>query len=462
MQFWRVRFDRGRGPLYLALADAIAAAIDAGDLRPGDRLPPQRQLAQGVGVDLTTVTRAYAEAHRRGYTDAAVGRGTFVRGDASASASPVRPTPPPDMSMNMPPLPASPSLREVLRQGLDAVLREADMAALMTYHLGAGSADDRAVGAEWLEPVLGTTEPARVLVCTGVQTALTALLTLLAKPGDVILTETLTYPRFRAAAMQFGLRLHAVEADEDGLLPDALDAACRALAPKAIYCTPTIHNPTTVTMPLARRRAIAAVAERHGLVVIEDDAYGMLPQTPLPAITTFAPGVGYYLGTLSKCLSPGLRIAYAIAPGRSEATRLEAAIRATSLMVPPLMAALVSRLIRQGEATALRDGVREEIRARQAIVREVLPPGSFRAHPDGPHLWLPLPAQWHRIALSAHLRTLGLAVAPSDAFSVVEPAPEAVRISVGAASSRAALHSALTAVAAVLVSDMPPALTDIV
>jgi DNA-binding transcriptional MocR family regulator len=481
IQFWRDRFDRRQGPLYLAIADTIGRAIDAREVLAGDRLPPQRQLATLLDVDLTTVTRGYAEARRRGLVDATVGRGTFIRDtgirDTGIRDTGIRDTgirgagwppfpagvsSPVDMSMNVPPQPHGLSLRDMVRDGLAALLRDADMATLMAYHLGSGSEWARGAGAEWLRPVLGEVDPWRTLVCTGAQCAITALLTLLARPGDTILTEPLTYQRLRAAAGHLGIRLSAVAADDDGMLPEALDDACRTLAPKAIYCIPTMHNPTTVTMPPARRQAVAEVVLRHRVALIEDDAYGRLPRRPVPAIATLVPELTYYLGTLSKCLSPGLRVAYVVVPGRPEATRLETAMRATSLMTTPLMVRLVTGWIGQGAAEALCDGIRHEITARQAIARELLPADGFAAHPEGPHVWLTLPARWHRMAFSAHVRGLGLAVAPSDAFAVAEPPPNAVRIALGAAESQAALRAALQSVKAALAAEAPPELVDIV
>ena len=451
MQFWRPRVDRTHGPLYLALADAIGGAIAAGELTQGMRLPPQRALAKLLEMDPTTVTRGYAEARRRGLVDATVGRGTFVLGGQAAAARPAALV---DLSMNMPPLPASPSLRQMLQDGLAALMRGADLHALMTYHLGAGSPADREAGAAWLRPLLGEVDPGRVLVCSGAQCALSALISLLSRPGDVMLTEPLTYPRFRSAAAQGGVRLHAVAADAEGLLPDALAAACRALRPKALYCVPTLQNPTTVTMPQARRCAVAEVARRHGVTVIEDDAYGALPSVPVRALATFAPELTFYVGTLAKCLSPGLRIAYVAAPPAA-AARLEAVLRATSMMPPPLMAALVTLWVRQGTAAALREGVRREIAARQSIARAMLPEGSFAAGESGPHLWLTLPPAWHRIAFGAHVRALGLAVAVADAFAVGETTPNAVRIGLGAASGQSALRTALAAVSAALRAEAP-------
>jgi DNA-binding transcriptional MocR family regulator len=460
MQFWRVRVDPAQRPRYRAIADAIAGAIETGALRAGDRLPPQRALAAALGLDLTTVTRGYAEVRRRGLLDATVGRGSFV---SRGGWAPPPGSPPPvvDLSMNLPPQPLDPPLLALLRDGLDALLRQADSAALMTYHPAGGAPHDREAGAAWLQPVLGMMDPPRTLACTGAQCALTALLTLLAQPGDRILVEPLAYPPLRALAAQLRLRLRPVATDADGLLPDALDAACRDGA-AAICLTPTMQNPTTATMPPARREAVAAVALRHRVPIIEDDAYGRLPRVPLPALARFAPAATWYVATLSKCLSPGLRIAYVVAPDAAEAARLEAAVRATSLMPPPLMLGLVSGWIRQGTAAALCEGVRREIAARQEMARAMLPAAAIRAHPEGPHLWLTLPPRWHPMAFAALLRGRGLALAPSAPFVVAGPPPNAVRLGLGAAQSQAVLHGALAAVAAALQAEPPPDLSEIV
>jgi DNA-binding transcriptional MocR family regulator len=462
LHFLHVAMRHATGPLYLVIADAIGQAITRRELLAGDRLPPQRQVAEALGIDLTTVTRAYAEAHRRGLLDAKVGRGTFVRAESPLPepGEPLRGLV--DMSMNLPPQPQLPSLRTLLQDSLAELLRGSDMRTLMTYRSGAGSLRDRVAAGAWLRPVMGEIDPDRILVCAGAQCALTALLTTLTRPGDTVLTEPLTYPGFRALAGQLGLRLVAVRADAEGLLPDAVDQACRDAQPKAIYCIPTIHNPTTATLPAARRQALAELAVRHGVPIVEDDAYGALPSQPLPAVTALAEGAGYYVGTLSKCLSPGLRTACVVAPGRMEARRLLEAVRATSLAPSPLLTSLVTRWIEDGSAVALRDAIRQEAVARQAIAREVLAGLDIAAHPEGLHLWLTLSDQWSHADFTAHLRQRGLALVASDSFAVATPAPNAVRICTGAAESREALRGALLAVAEAMRMHAPTHLADIV
>lgn len=466
-QAWTPRIAGMDGPIYLAIADAIGTAVAKGELRTGDRLPTHRALADALGVDLTTVTRAYAEARRRGLLQATVGRGTFVR-DAQAPALQNRAeaqSGPVDLGMNLPPQPTDPPLRELLAQGLTQLLEQSEAAQLLTYRAGAGAAEERAAGATWLRPTLGEVDPERVLVCPGAQPALLATLSILAGPGDVVLTDKLTYPGIRSAAAQLGVRLVGIAADAEGLLPEAVEAGCRELRPKALYCVPTIHNPTTTTMPLGRRQAIAEVARRHGQHIVEDDAYGLLPSRPLPAIASLAPEVTFHIATVSKVLSPALRAAYLMAPDVRIAGRLSAALRANVLMASPLLTGLMTAWVRDGTAGAVVAAIRRECAARQKIAREILPLGSFDAHPQGLHLWLRLPPRWDRLAFVARLRRQdGLAVVPSDAFAVdaaMQP-PDAVRVSLGAAASRDGLRGALRSVATALQEEALTPFTEVV
>jgi DNA-binding transcriptional MocR family regulator len=447
---WLRHINPTQRPLYLAIADALEQAIEMGELRAGDRLAAHRLLAQHLEIDLTTATRAYAEARRRGLLDATVGRGTFVRAPGNRNhrgedRSYM------DMSINLPPQPQDPSLRGLLHDGLSNLIHSSNTAMLMSYRAVGGSLGDREAGALWLQPVLGRIDPDRLLVCAGAQCSLTAIVTLLAKPGSTILTDPLTYPNFSALAAHLGIRLAVAEMDQHGMQPDSVEAACRAEKPQAIYCVPTIQNPTTATMPVERRQALAAIAVRYNVPVLEDDPYGLLPRQLIPAIATFAPEHVYYIGTLSKCLSPGFRLAYVVAPNVSQAQRLAAAVRATSLAPSSLLTSLVTNWILDGSAAALRKGVHRENVERQKIAAEILPAGSVQAHPEGLHLWLTLPHHWNRLEFVTYVRQLGLSLVPSDAFIVTPSghgtdAPNAVRICLGTASSQIMLRAGLQSI----------------
>lgn len=446
---WIPRVDRGVGPVYLAIADAIAKDIEAGRLKSGDRLPAQRELALSLGVNFTTITRAYNEARRRGLIDAATGRGTYIRGlEPKLYVPQAVPARVPDLTMNVPPNPIAAALDERLAAGMAAIGRRLDLGALLTYQAGVGSHEDRAAAATLLEPLLGAIPIDRLMISAGTQAALLALMTVLGQDDALVVTEHVTYSRFRTLAAHLGLRTKGLAMDSEGLLPDALEDACRVERPGALYCVPTIHNPTTATMSEQRRRDIAGIARRYGFPIVEDDAYGLLPSASPPPIAAIAPDVTYYVAGLSKCIMPALRIAYLAVPAATAANRVAAAIQATTQMAPPLMAALATTWIGDGSARRIIAAIRAEAAARQRIASDALPDGAFDAHPEGHHLWLRIAPRWNRSEFEAYLRRLGLAVVPSDSFLIDGPPPEAVRIGLGAAPDRASLKIALANTAA--------------
>ncbi|KQQ33542.1 GntR family transcriptional regulator [Duganella sp. Leaf126] len=433
---WLPRLAPHGGPRFLQIADALQAAVRSGALLPGDRLPPQRQLAAQLNIDLTTVTRAYDEARRRHLLEGRGARGTYV------AAPKVDLTTVLDLSMNTPPPPAGVDFDALLQQGVAQVLMRTDSAMLMTYQLGGGSDADRAAGARWLAPMVGPLDAQQVLVCPGAQAALAALILVLTSPGDVILTEPASYPGLLTAAAQLGRRVVAVQADQHGMVPALLEAAWRQHRPALVYLNPTLHNPTTVTMPEQRRRALADVARRCKLRIVEDDPYWLLAEAPPPPLATFAPDQIVYISTLSKCLTPGLRVAFVLLRAPQERERLLAALRSFALMAAPLTAALATQWIVDGSAERLMQGVRQEARLRQQMARDLLA-GRHGGCGDGLHVWLALPSYWHAAQLAQAAASEGIAVMPADAFAAGSGGANAIRVSLGSIRDRGQLRASL-------------------
>ena len=438
---WVPAISKADGPLYLAIAEALAGDILSGALSGGTRLPPQRALAEALGIDFTTVSRAYAEAGRRGLVDGRVGQGTYVRagGRAATGAAPSGIV---DMSMNLPPRFDDPSLVARMWDGVSALEADGGLDLLLRYQEAGGAGRDRSAGVQWVSPRVPDTSVDRMLVCPGTQSALLAVAGVLVAPGETICAEALTYPGFRALAAHIRIQVVGVAMDGNGIIPEAFDATCREHRPKALYCTPNLHNPTTLTLPLSRREALVAVARRHGVPIIEDDAYGALPDAPVPSLAALAPDLVYHVAGLAKCIAPALRIAYLAVPDARAAARVAGAIRATACMASPLTAAVASRWIEDGTAVAVLEAIRREARARQSIAATCLPSNLADADPQGFHVWLRLPEPWTRGEFSAHLRSAGIGVVGSDAFALTAP-PEAVRLGLGAAAGRAELEQGL-------------------
>lgn len=452
MQDWTPDLSTSAKPRYLALADQIAADVQAGRLVAGDRLPAQRLLAERLGLDFTTVARGYGEAQKRGLVEAKQGRGTMVLAAQRPVSRPISqavdvitPSRPhgddADLSMNLPPEPHSPELIERMRAGWDLVGR--DILPMLRYQSFGGGMRDKEAAQHWLARRGLAPSIEQIYVTPGAHAALLGILSAITKPGDVLLSENLTYPGIKSVAALVGIELHGLPMDHEGIEPDAFAEACQRLAPKALYLNPTLQNPTNVTISLTRRQQIVEIARRFGVAIIEDDAYGFIAQGTPPTIASLAPDLAWYVASLSKCIGAGLRAAYVIAPERRSAWAFAAAVRSASVIASPITLALATQWIEDGTADAILRAVRIETEERQKLAHRILANQHLDGDPDSFNIWLSLPAGWTRAAFAGHMRSTGVGIVPSDAFTVSGAPPEAVRICLGGPAPRTTIRRAL-------------------
>ena len=456
MTMWSPILAGRAGPRYQALVEALAQDIAAGRLPAGARLPPQRDLAYRLGVTVGTVGRAYALAAQRGLISGEVGRGTFVRGAAAPTARANRVSDGSDhsikLTVNAPP---DPHYGAVLAERLaELVARPGATVDLWGYTPKPGFLEHRAAAARWIGGVGLQAAPEHTIITGGAHQAIVVAFAALARPGDRVLVEALTYAGVCHVAERCGVRLHGLAMDDQGLLPEALAAACRADGARLLFVNPTAHNPTTATMSLARREAIAALARRHDLIVIEDDVYGRLPEERPPPLAALAPERTVYIGSAAKSVAPGLRLGMLLGPPQL-VQRLLDAQHDLFLTCPPLMAELFTHLLRDGTAEQLAARQRQEAAVRQQLAREVLGRQPYVAQPTSYHLWLPLPPPWRTTEFVEQVAERGVMVDPSTAFAVDRArAPHAVRVSLSAAASRDRLRRGLQILAETL-GEMP-------
>jgi DNA-binding transcriptional MocR family regulator len=446
---WIPTISESPGPLYQRIVAALESDIAAGRLVRGQQLPTHRALAKVLGVDLTTVTRAYSEARRRGLIDAQVGRGSFVSETSVRPATERAPEVRIDLSMNVPPHPLEAQLDERIRQGLEAIRQKHGLTAFLNYLEPGGSERERIIAARWLRTRVPHAAAERMVIYPGTQAIIFNLLMRLARPGEVVLTEALTFPGMKAAAARLGIRLVGIPMDEGGVIAEALAEACRAHGPKAVYLIPTLHNPAATTLSPERRTAIASVIRAANTVLIEDDAYGLLDPSASP-IANLIPERTYLATTLSKCIAPALRVSYLLTPDLAAQEEMRARLQASVQMPPPLMVALATHWIESGIAERIIGAIRNEAAGRQQLAGRALKGLSFAAGRTAHHLWLTLPAEWRREDLVAYLLRSGLAVVGGDAFAVAADPPPALRISLGAARNRAELAEGLRLLASAL------------
>lgn len=448
----KLRRESGNPPVYKQIAEAIEAAIQSGELPPGARLPTQRRLAQSLDVNVATVTNAYGYLVSRGLLDSTPGRGTCVKAGEggplmpdtaeNAVASEI------DLTVNRP---ASQAFITELAQTLPKLPKDRDFSKLQYYQPGVGAERVREAGRRWIAQSGLSMAADRIVVTHGVQHALLVAASAFLTPGDAVLADHVTYYGLRAVAQLLRLRLIGVDGDEQGMNPQAVEAACReSPTVKGIFVIPTMHNPTTVTMPMQRREAIAAVASRLGLWIIEDDVYGpLLSNRPAP-IATYYPERTLYLSGTSKCLAPGLRVGFVATPP-GLAPSLGEAVRAVSWMVQPMAATIVSKWIEDNRAAALIDAQRQALSQRYDVAVRLLSGYHFAGARYCPHIWVHLPEPWRSEQFSSFIASRGVKVLGSEAFMIDRSnAPHAVRINLGSAASQQQLERALSIIRSAL------------
>jgi DNA-binding transcriptional MocR family regulator len=443
---WNAEILHRPGPKYRVIADAIEGAIDRGELVPGARLPTIRDTARELEVTVGTVVRAYAEARARGLISGEIGRGSFVRRRRHQCPDFGRlrhgPRVEHDLSENLPV--TLPDLdQELLAEAFRALSRRRDLADLVHAHWRDLAPRHREVGARWIGRLGMDVEAARIDVCTGFHSGLSAVFAATTKPGDLVLAPALGYGGLRSLAERYGVRLEAVPADSEGIRPDALDTTCRDKQPRLLYLEPTLHSPTTVTLSGPRRAEVAEVLRRHQVFLVEDESSGFLLEEPLRPVSAHCPDQAFLVADTSRGLGPGIRLAYLCSP----ATQLEAiaAALSTTMWSPvPLLAELAALWIETGQVDQILRARREELRARNRIAARVLADLDLALKPEGHHSWLTLPRGSRAETVVARAEERGVAVTPTEWFVTADtPGPEAIRICHGAARDQNALESAL-------------------
>jgi len=459
MTIWPPKKGSLGRPAYRALAQTLIEAIEAGEVTPGTRLPTHRALSYDLGISVQTVSRAYEELARLGIVEGEVGRGSFVRGGPPDARMPwhriARSEDVVDCSMLVP---VTGEIHEArMKATLTRLADSLPAQALYSFR----PRNTLEAHCEWARVWLGRCGlPAgrdRILPTNGNTAAMSVALMTAAVPGDLIATEEIGHHTLRSLTNTLGLRLAGLAMDREGVLPEAFEHACKTTAVRAIFLLPSGLNPMTATMSTERRQAIAAVARRHDIWIIENDAWGPMQPARPPPIATFAPERTFYFTGLTKCLLPGLRVGWLVVP-----EPLVAAARTrhlvTNWMATPLIAEIASRWLEDGTALELLQWQRGRLARRNQIAARQLEGIEHYSTPFGMHVWLPMPPAWPEEAFVAHARHEGVAVAAGANFAVTQPQRlRGVRICLGA-GSEPDIESGLKVLARLVRSTPEPAL----
>ena len=403
MTNWLPDIQQGHGPLYARIADQIEHAIGSGALPVGAKLPPQRNLAYDIGVTIGTIGRAYNIVRERGLVSGEVGRGTYVL-DHPESRPPEQADPLTTSLAGTRPL-VAPAGK--LRFDSTAA-PDIGQGTVLSEVLGEISNDHHAdiasyarnfpdhwfeAGCLWLARGGFRPKPENIVPTLGAHAAVVAVITAVTAPGDRIAFETLTYSQVSRSAGLVGRRTTLVESDEFGMIPEDFERVCAQQHPKLAFLMPSAQNPTVAVMPLARRQAIADIARKYGVWLVEDDLYGAMTGDQTPLLAELAPERTFLVGGLSKSVAAGVRGGWVACPPHFS-QRIRIAHKMVSGGLPFILAELCARLVLSGSAAILRSKGIDEVRAREAMAREIFEGIEFTSHPCIPFLWMKLPDPW--------------------------------------------------------------------
>ena len=416
---------------YKQLVDELAAEIRDGSLSPGTRLPTHRQLAAEKGLALVTATRIYAELAAMGLVSGETGRGTFVREtslpsglgiDQRAVAAGMV-----DLNFNNPTLPGQ---TELLRAALRQLAASGDLEALLRYQPHGGRPHERSMVARHLDCRGLKVGADQVTIVDGAQHGLATTVMGLLQPGDVVATDSLTYPGFKLLAEAHRLELAPIPAAGQGPDLDALERLCKKRRVRAIYAMPTLHNPLGWVMSARRRRGLVAITRRHGLLIIEDAAYAFLAERPPEPLAMLAPESTVYVSGFSKSVATGLRVGFVAAPVEW-VPKLERAIRVTTWNTPGVMTAITCGWLDDGTVSRLESEKRRDAAIRQAVASEVLIGLRCVRHPSSYFVWLPLAEEVRADRVAMALLRDHVSVSTAEPFASSAHVPHAIRLALG-------------------------------
>ncbi|MCR9139085.1 MAG: PLP-dependent aminotransferase family protein [Alphaproteobacteria bacterium] len=459
MTIWPPNKQDLRRPVYRSLAETLVRAVDAGELRIGDRLPTHRELAYDLQLSVQTVSRAYDDLTRRGIIVGEVGRGSFVRAGTSDTRTPYLPDNQQgaliDFSM-LKPVFESHHL-DLMRRALAKLSEDLPAQVISTFRPSVTLRRYSQPASKWLQSCGVELEEQSLIMTNGATSAMTVALMTAANPGDLVVTEEMGNHTLKPLAQYLGLRLRGLEIDDEGITPSAFLAACEREPIKALFVMPTGLGPCATTMSNERRAELVAIARQFDVLIVEDDAWGPLQSARPAPIAKLAPERTFYFTSLTKCIMPGLRFGLLVVPETFEPA---AAYRhlVTNWMVTGLIAELAIRWIEDGTASSLLKWQQRALGERNRLAASILKGTAFNASDNGLHLWLPVPGRWTVDAFVSHARLNGVAVAPGTTFQMSETTGHhGVRICIGAESAES-LEKGLVVISKLARSEPEPAI----
>ncbi|MFT6024126.1 MAG: DNA-binding transcriptional MocR family regulator [Ascidiaceihabitans sp.] len=449
---WQPVLHHVQGPKYKAVAQSIRDGVATGELLEGAKLPPVRDLAWRLGITPGTVARAYTILTDEGMLNAEVGRGTFVAPkrsfaplfapievDAAIHNAEAQTYNVNLFSPHLPSVGQAPLIRQLLSD-----IAHDPPSGVMHYPSRQTSQKAREAAVQWLKNApLGAFREGDLTLTNGGQNAILIVLqAVLMGRKPTILVEELAYPGFRRAAELLRVNVVPVAMDDDGIIPEALAAACQSYEAQVLCTSPEVHNPTCGFTPEYRREQIVAVARKHDLQILEDDCYRM-GAAVAPTYRMLAPERGWYVASISKTVTPALRIGIAVAP-EGKGSRLRRAAEHSFFGLATPITDLAARLLTHPQLDALTTKARMGTNTYVESAVNILGGYDLKWRMDVPFLWLKLPEGWRAGAFCQAAEAQGVQIRPAEEFACRDArVPHAIRFAINAGVSLASFEAAI-------------------
>lgn len=343
---WKPKKSDLEKPYYLSIAALLEKNILDGKLSENTKLPPQRELADFLDLNLSTITRAYKLCELKGLLYAVTGKGTFVSPGSSVQDTFLdRNHHVIEMGMIKPFYECNQSILNAAR----IVLSNPDNIKLFEYSNPFGTKRQIKAALKWLHHFGIDATKENILLSAGAQNALSVILISLFKAGDKIAVDAFTYTNFKKLANFLHIQLIAIETDEYGMSPASLLQICKNTEIKGIYLMPTCSNPTSIFMPTIRRQEIADIVHKFHLLLIEDDIYSFLAPSDVKSFFSILPEQTVHICSISKSLCAGLRVAFLAFPAKHKEA-LVAGMLNINLKTVSLNGEIIAELIENGTA----------------------------------------------------------------------------------------------------------------
>lgn len=432
---WKPNIKNATPPIYKALAEILENDIKSGKLKPGTKLPPQRELADFLDINLSTVSRSIKLVMEKGLLSSSIGSGTFVSSDADINTVILL------ENNNEKIIEMGAILPDVLSNKLlvsymEQLVKEQGCEKYFQYSMPDDSKFYRETAVKWFNMNnLNVNNDENILFSAGGQNGITAVLASLFKSGDKIGTNKFIYPGLKTIAKMLGIQVIPIEEENNEITKEGLIYACKNEKIKGLYLIPDYSNPTTHSISDKGRRDIAEVAKSFDLIVIEDAINSMLKNEKSIPIAEYAKENTIYISSLSKTIAPGLRLSYIYSP-KAYYEKIKTALYNINIAVSPLLVEMASRIINSRDLEKIISIRKKQIKDRNKIFNKYLSDYKVLGEEQCPFRWLILPEYFTGKSFELCAKKFGVKVYSSERFAVGgRKLINAVRIAVTSAKS---------------------------